>query len=146
MWAIRHFRNYLLGPKPFTIITDHAPLTGLRRIRDVHGRIGRWSLALQEYNYMVEYRAGDKNQADALSRIRHDVLDPLASFPTIDPSTPPNGIPTHPPPLMSTPLQLYVTTRTGQHGEDIDVDSDTEDEGVVDNEVDNEDDEEEDNE
>jgi hypothetical protein len=131
VWATRLFRNYLLGPKPFLIITDHAPLTGLRRIKDVNGLIGRWSLTLQEYNYMVEYRAGEKNQVDALSRIRHDVLDPPAHL-----LEPPTSHPTSasPIPLPSTTLH-YVTTRTGQHGEDVVVDTDTEDDSDSDSQA-----------
>lgn len=69
VWAVNHWQHYLLGDKQFTIITDHHPLTGLKTIKDLHGRLGRWSLQLQHYNFVVQYRAGDKNQVDALSRI-----------------------------------------------------------------------------
>lgn len=69
VWSVKLFRNYLLGNMPFTIITDHAPLAGLAKIKDVHGRLGRWSLTLQEYRYVIRYREGARNQADALSRI-----------------------------------------------------------------------------
>ena len=69
VWAVDHWQHYLLGDKEFTIITDHHPLTGLKNIKDLHGRLGRWSLQLQHYNFIVQYRAGEKNQVDALSRI-----------------------------------------------------------------------------
>ena len=75
VWAINHWQHYLLGDRQFTVVTDHHPLTGLRTIKDMHGRLGRWSLALQHYNFVVQYRPGEKNQVDALSRIEVDTTD-----------------------------------------------------------------------
>ena len=100
VWSTRLFRNYLLGPKPFLIITDHAPLTSLRRIKDVHGTIGRWSLTLQEYNYMVVYRAGTRTR---LMRCRGSVMMSSTHPSHMTPSSPvryPQGpLPHHHPPL-----------------------------------------------
>ena len=90
--GVRHFRVYLEG-NPFVIQTDHNPLTHLARIKDTHGRIARWLLLLQPYEYKISYRPGSKNaNADGLSREHTSRLeegevsgktstDPLPDFP-----------------------------------------------------------------
>jgi len=68
VWACRYFRPYLLG-KHFTIVTDHRPLTWMFSVKDPSSRLLRWRLLLEEYDYMIAYKAGKKNvNADALSR------------------------------------------------------------------------------
>ncbi|KAE9038084.1 hypothetical protein PR001_g8114 [Phytophthora rubi] len=68
IWSIQLFRPYLYG-RAFTIITDHAALKWLMTRPDLAGRLHRWSLVLQEYEFQVEYRPGSTNVvADALSR------------------------------------------------------------------------------
>ena len=66
--SIREFYAYLYG-FPFTLVTDHNPLTSLKNIRDVGGRLARWTLFLQQFNFSLKYRPGVANgNADALSR------------------------------------------------------------------------------
>ena len=66
--GIRHFRTYLEGTK-FEVQTDHNPLIHMPHMKDSHGRIGRWALALQPFNFTVKHRAGAaNNNADGLSR------------------------------------------------------------------------------
>ena len=66
--GVQHFRTYLEG-NPFTIQTDHNPLTHLNNLKDSHGRLARWALALQPYLFKVEHRSGRANlNADGLSR------------------------------------------------------------------------------
>jgi hypothetical protein len=68
VWACKHFRPYLLGRK-FMIITDHKGLTWIFKIKDTSSRLMRWKLLLEEYEYEVQYRAGERNcNADSLSR------------------------------------------------------------------------------
>ena len=66
--GVQAFRIYLLG-RPFTIQTDHHALEWLDRLKDNNSRLTRWSLALQPYQFTVQYRSGKaNNNADALSR------------------------------------------------------------------------------
>ena len=66
--AVETFKVYLLG-RHFTIQTDHRALEWLNRVSDKNGRLTRWSLALQPYDYDIVYRKGSANgNADGLSR------------------------------------------------------------------------------
>ena len=67
VFALKQFRHYLLG-RHFKILTDHAPLQWLSA-QKMEGMLCRWALALQEYDFDIEYRKGKQNvNADALSR------------------------------------------------------------------------------
>ena len=67
-YGTQHFRLYLLG-RHFKIVTDHSALKWLSTI-EPKGRIGRWIMDLQEFQFSVEHRAGKIHQnADALSRL-----------------------------------------------------------------------------
>ncbi|XP_064467809.1 uncharacterized protein LOC135378652 [Ornithodoros turicata] len=68
MFALNKFDMYLDGAK-FAIQTDHQALTWLSRLKNPAGRLARWSLTLQRYDFSIEYRRGTSNKvADALSR------------------------------------------------------------------------------
>ena len=68
VFAVNHFRTYLLGKK-FSLITDHSALRWLHSI-EAKGRLGRWVMDLQEYEFTVHHRPGsDNGNADALSRL-----------------------------------------------------------------------------
>ena len=67
VYAMKQFRHYLLG-RPFTLITDHAPLQWLSA-QKMEGMLCRWALSMQEYTFTIQYRSGSQNaNADALSR------------------------------------------------------------------------------
>src|SRR3954469_2661055 len=71
IWAVNHFRHYLLGA-PFRLITDHAALRSLFKIADPQGLYARWIMRLQPYDIDVVVKPGRLHQnADALSRTPH---------------------------------------------------------------------------
>ncbi|KAF0721413.1 Retrotransposable element Tf2 protein type 2 [Aphis craccivora] len=55
VYCCNKFRQYILGNKTF-ILTDHHALTFLKQCRLTSGRLTRWTLALQEYEYSKELR------------------------------------------------------------------------------------------
>ena len=71
IFAVKHFRVYLLGKK-FRVITDNNALRWLHSL-EPKGRIARWVMDLQEFEFDIQHRPGSCNQnADALSRLNHD--------------------------------------------------------------------------
>ena len=70
--AVKYFQTYLYG-KRFVVYTDHHALQWLLRLKDPTGRLARWSLLLQQYDFEIKHRPGIANgNADALSRRRYD--------------------------------------------------------------------------
>ena len=68
--GIKQYSSYLSTDIPFTIITDHQALKVLNSITTCqNGRIARWALYLHGFRYTVQYRKGELNNADALSRL-----------------------------------------------------------------------------
>ena len=88
IWAVRHFKMYLYNTH-FIIRTDSEAARRLVAAddKDAGGRLLRWRLALQEFDYTVIHRSGAKNaNADALSRMFLESDDPFDEGPTsIDP-------------------------------------------------------------
>ena len=68
VWTVNYWRPYLLG-KAFDIVTDHQSLTWLQGLKEPKGRLARWILALQEYEFEIKHRPGRQHSnADTLSR------------------------------------------------------------------------------
>ena len=66
--ALEAFRPDLEGYK-FQLITDHSSLKWLLNLRNPKGRLARWAVELQAYDFDVVHRSGTRMQApDALSR------------------------------------------------------------------------------
>ena len=64
VYGMKQFRHYLLGRK-FHLLTDHALLQWLSA-QKMEGLLARWALAMQEYDFSIEYRKGShNNNADA---------------------------------------------------------------------------------
>ena len=68
MWGIGKFDRYLFG-KEFVIETDHCGLQYMNEGRMKNARVMRWSLALQNYRFKINYIKGCSNVvSDYLSR------------------------------------------------------------------------------
>lgn len=79
VFALKKFDMFLDGAR-FVIQTDHQALSWLQRLQNPAGRLARWALALQRYDYTIQYKKGSTNTvADALSR---------APVPTATPADP----------------------------------------------------------
>lgn len=77
--SVKHFRAYV-ELMQFTIITDHASLKWLMGQKDLNGRLCRWSLKLQAFNFAIEHRKGSANVVpDALSRMHVEELVNLSN-------------------------------------------------------------------
>ena len=73
--GIKKFRAYVEGA-PFKVVTDHASLKWLMTQKDLSGRLARWSLKLQGFDFSIEYRKGSANIVpDFLSRIHAEEID-----------------------------------------------------------------------
>ena len=78
--GFRHFHTYLYGNHT-TVITDHIALEHIHKNPKITGRVARWNILLQNYDYTVQYKKGKLNtNADAVSR-----LDNLPSPPNDNP-------------------------------------------------------------
>ncbi|KAJ3656579.1 hypothetical protein Zmor_015648 [Zophobas morio] len=68
LFGIEKFRPYLEGVR-FTVVTDHFSLLWLYKLQNPSGRLARWSLRLQGYDFEIVHRKGKSNVVpDALSR------------------------------------------------------------------------------
>lgn len=73
LFAVEKLRPYIEGTK-FTVITDHYSLKWLYSIKDPIGRIARWAVRLQQYDFEIIHRKGkDHVVPDALSRFVPEV-------------------------------------------------------------------------
>lgn len=73
------FKHYLEW-KRFLLRTDHAALQTLPTMKDPHGRLSRWILKMQAYDYTPLHRAG-KSHANADSHTRPPLIDSAATAP-----------------------------------------------------------------
>lgn len=87
--SLKKFRGYVEG-MPFKVVTDHASLKWLMSQKDLTGRLARWSLKLQAYDFSIEHRKGSANIVpDALSRVFMEelvVIEPASFLDLKDPA------------------------------------------------------------
>lgn len=68
LWAIEKLRPYIEGSR-FTVITDHYSLCWLNKLNSPSGRLARWAVRLQQFDFDVIHRKGKYHVVpDALSR------------------------------------------------------------------------------
>lgn len=68
IWAVEKLKHYLEGVH-FTIVTDHFSLLWLNRLKNPTGRLARWALRLQPFDFTIIHRKGKDNVVpDFLSR------------------------------------------------------------------------------
>ncbi|KAK3105624.1 hypothetical protein FSP39_002098 [Pinctada imbricata] len=76
--GVEAYRPYLVGKK-FTVYTDHRALVWLKSAKHT-GRLERWALRLQEYDFDIVHRPGKNNHvADALSRVPYQDEDEVSN-------------------------------------------------------------------
>lgn len=75
VFAVEKFRPYIEGTR-FRVITDHYSLKWLNNLKDPSGRLARWSVRLQQFDFEVVHRKGrDHLVPDALSRTVPDIAE-----------------------------------------------------------------------
>lgn len=68
LYAIERLRPYI-ELVPFTVITDHYSLVWLQNLKDPTGRLARWAVRLQQYDFKIVHRKGKEHIVpDTLSR------------------------------------------------------------------------------
>ena len=69
IYSINKFRHYLLGRK-FTFHVDHSALLYLVNKQALTGRLARWMLLLQKFDFQIQHRPEVQHAvADYLSRL-----------------------------------------------------------------------------
>jgi hypothetical protein len=80
VFSVKKFRHYLLL-NPVVFFVNHMALRYLVNEPNLSGRLARWILLLEEFDYTVEYKPGRMHkQDDHLSRLSKD----LGSLPLED--------------------------------------------------------------
>ena len=77
--GIQHYKHYLANSK-FTVFTDNVSVKYLQKLKDSQGRLDRWGILLQGYNFEIKHKSGSQNcTADFLSRQRYSDSNPTES-------------------------------------------------------------------
>ena len=63
--GIKHYQHYLYGAH-FKVLTDHSAVHWLMSLKMPCGRLARWALLLQQYDFEIIHRAGVSNATQML--------------------------------------------------------------------------------
>lgn len=67
--SLKKWRHYLHGGPTVTILSDHECLKWLMSLKEPKGRLARWVVEIQEYDYVLQHVPGTRMApADTLSR------------------------------------------------------------------------------
>src|SRR5678816_736586 len=89
-FCLKLLRPFLYGIK-FVVRTDHQPLVYLQRMRTVDSRLARTLEDLSDFDYVVEYIPGERNEiADLMSRMPGS--ERMSETLVIDPEYLPKGL------------------------------------------------------
>ena len=61
VWALQYFHPYVYGRK-VVIYIDHKALKWLKNVKHPNGKLARWILKLEEYDYTIEHKPGNMMQ------------------------------------------------------------------------------------
>ena len=74
VWGLQYFHAYVYGQK-VVVFTDHKALQRLRKLKSPNGKIARWLLKLEQYDYVVAHKSGSQMaHVDALSHAPVDFV------------------------------------------------------------------------
>jgi hypothetical protein len=82
VYSLKRFRNYLFGMR-FVLVTDCQAVRFTLEKKEINPKIGRWSIYLEQYNFDIQHRKGERMQhVDALSRVEMFLVEDC--FPVFD--------------------------------------------------------------
>ena len=73
IFALRDCKHFLWNV-PIKIVTDNKALTYLHTMKHTNGRLYRWAIELENFEYEIVYGKGINNPADYLSRLNHKTV------------------------------------------------------------------------
>jgi hypothetical protein len=78
--SFQHWRAQLEGtPEPIQVVSDHKALEYFMTTKALTARQARWADVLSQFNFLIMYRPGATNRADALTRREQDLNDQMAA-------------------------------------------------------------------
>ena len=84
LFSVKKFRHYLMC-NPVVFFVEHMAIKYLVNKAELNGRLARWVLLLEEFDYTMEYKPGRVHlQADHLSRLSKEIGDNLVDERLVD--------------------------------------------------------------